>query len=133
MLDRGMESWFYMVTGQQNFAARKALHGVKEDCLVFSISCNDHFEWKDICRENLELLDHLVGRVLNAKSPNTSELFSRRERQISWCKNWKIRKFFFLRFFCLFHIIFSKVRFSPCIIRISQISSKLKEILTNCM
>ena len=47
--------------------------------------------------------------------PIFSELFSRREHYFLGCEIPKIRKFFFLRFFGLFHGIFFKIIFSSCI------------------
>ena len=64
-------------------AARQIFAARREIILIFSLFSDDHLNEMDISGEILELLDHLAARVLNAKTPNFTELFSRREKLFS--------------------------------------------------
>ena len=44
-----MESWIYKATSRLDFVARRLI------LLIFSLNCDDQYEWKDISRKNLEL------------------------------------------------------------------------------
>ena len=79
-LNREMESWIYMETGRQLFAGERHFAARRKVTLIFSLICDDRSNGKDISRENLKLVDHLAAWVLNAKTPNPSELFSQREK-----------------------------------------------------
>jgi len=117
-----------METGRPNFAARK------EIILIFSLFCDDRLNGKDISRENLKLLDHLRGVSPDARiTQSRQNIFHGVNMHSRGTKSQKLGNSSFCDFSGLFMVFSPKLAFQHASEGFSQISSKIKEILTICM